>query len=137
MINFEYVRASSVADAIRQIAAEPRAKFIAGGTNLVDLMKEEVERPFIFSRTRLHLAVTVRQSGVATCANISLMRRQDELYSRNLRTASSSLAWIGDDRMFPSHELTSGETGKITQIDRLTDEAVKAKKALTSTIVSR
>jgi xanthine dehydrogenase YagS FAD-binding subunit len=45
MINFEYVRANSVADAIRQIAAEPRAKFIAGGTNLVDLMKEEVERP--------------------------------------------------------------------------------------------
>jgi xanthine dehydrogenase YagS FAD-binding subunit len=45
MINFEYVRANSVADAIRQIAAEPRAKFIAGGTNLVDLMKDEVERP--------------------------------------------------------------------------------------------
>jgi xanthine dehydrogenase YagS FAD-binding subunit len=30
---------------VRLIAAEPGAKFIAGGTNLVDLMKEEVERP--------------------------------------------------------------------------------------------
>ena len=45
MINFEYARASDVADAVRQIAADPAAKFIAGGTNLIDLMKEDVERP--------------------------------------------------------------------------------------------
>src|SRR5258707_2873143 len=45
MINFQYVRASNVADAVRQIAADPTAKFIAGGTNLIDLMKEDVERP--------------------------------------------------------------------------------------------
>jgi xanthine dehydrogenase YagS FAD-binding subunit len=45
MINFQYARASDVADAVRQIAADPAAKFIAGGTNLIDLMKEDVERP--------------------------------------------------------------------------------------------
>jgi xanthine dehydrogenase YagS FAD-binding subunit len=45
MINFQYARASDVADAVRQIAADPTVKFIAGGTNLVDLMKEDVERP--------------------------------------------------------------------------------------------
>jgi xanthine dehydrogenase YagS FAD-binding subunit len=45
MINFQYSRASDVADAVRQIAADPAAKFIAGGTNLIDLMKEDVERP--------------------------------------------------------------------------------------------
>jgi len=45
MINFQYARASTVADAVRMIAAEPDAKFIAGGTNLLDLMKEDVERP--------------------------------------------------------------------------------------------
>ena len=45
MINFQYARANDVADAVRRIAADPRAKFIAGGTNLVDLMKEDVERP--------------------------------------------------------------------------------------------
>ena len=42
---FEYSRATDVADAVRQMAAEPSARFIAGGTNLIDLMKEEVERP--------------------------------------------------------------------------------------------
>jgi xanthine dehydrogenase YagS FAD-binding subunit len=45
MINFQYSRADDVADAVRQIAADPAAKFIAGGTNLIDLMKEDVERP--------------------------------------------------------------------------------------------
>ena len=45
MNNFEYSRATDVADAIRQIVADPAAKFIAGGTNLIDLMKYDVERP--------------------------------------------------------------------------------------------
>ena len=42
---FNYTRASDVADAIRQVAADPAAKFIAGGTNLIDLMKYDVEHP--------------------------------------------------------------------------------------------
>jgi xanthine dehydrogenase YagS FAD-binding subunit len=45
MNNFDYARASDVADAVRMIAADPGAKFIAGGTNLVDLMKENVAHP--------------------------------------------------------------------------------------------
>jgi xanthine dehydrogenase YagS FAD-binding subunit len=45
MIGFEYARAASVADALSQMAVNPGAKFIAGGTNLVDLMKMDVERP--------------------------------------------------------------------------------------------
>lgn len=44
MIPFEYVRAGSVEEAVR-FGAEPGSCFIAGGTNLVDLMKETVERP--------------------------------------------------------------------------------------------
>ena len=45
MISFEYLRTGNVADAVRQMAASPTAKFVAGGTNLVDLMKMDVERP--------------------------------------------------------------------------------------------
>ncbi len=45
MIDFQYSRASDVADAVRQMTGNPSAKFIAGGTNLVDLMKMDVERP--------------------------------------------------------------------------------------------
>jgi xanthine dehydrogenase YagS FAD-binding subunit len=45
MINFQYSRATDVADAILLLAAHPDAKLIAGGTNLIDLMKENVEEP--------------------------------------------------------------------------------------------
>jgi xanthine dehydrogenase YagS FAD-binding subunit len=63
MINFEYMRASSVADAVRQIAVAPGAKFIAGGTNLVDLMKEDVERPMrLIDITRLPLKAVEEMS---------------------------------------------------------------------------
>src|SRR5271163_3969849 len=42
---FTYERADSVAAAARAVANKPGAKFIAGGTNLLDLMKLEVETP--------------------------------------------------------------------------------------------
>jgi len=45
MIGFQYARAGNVADAVRLIAGDPIAKFVAGGTNLIDLMKMDVERP--------------------------------------------------------------------------------------------
>jgi xanthine dehydrogenase YagS FAD-binding subunit len=45
MIGFEYSRASNVAEAIRLMSDRPGAKFVAGGTNLVDLMKMDVEQP--------------------------------------------------------------------------------------------
>jgi xanthine dehydrogenase YagS FAD-binding subunit len=57
------MRASSVADAVRQIAVAPGAKFIAGGTNLVDLMKEDVERPTrLIDITRLPLKAVEEMS---------------------------------------------------------------------------
>jgi xanthine dehydrogenase YagS FAD-binding subunit len=42
---FDYTAATSSADAARMVAADPNARFIAGGTTLVDLMKLEVETP--------------------------------------------------------------------------------------------
>ena len=40
-----YARPATVAEAVREVADNPGAKVIAGGTNLVDLMKYDVERP--------------------------------------------------------------------------------------------
>jgi xanthine dehydrogenase YagS FAD-binding subunit len=54
--SFEYTRPVDAFDAVRQIAADPAAKFIAGGTNLIDLMKENVARPSrLIDITRLPL----------------------------------------------------------------------------------
>lgn len=53
---FKYVRASDPSMATRAVAANPQAKFLAGGTNLLDLMKEDVERPNeLVDLTRLKL----------------------------------------------------------------------------------
>jgi xanthine dehydrogenase YagS FAD-binding subunit len=65
--HFAYSRASDVADAVQQITADPGAKFIAGGTNLIDLMKENVERPtrlIDISRLPLHRIETTREGGL-------------------------------------------------------------------------
>ncbi|MET7454064.1 xanthine dehydrogenase family protein subunit M [Streptomyces sp. NPDC005574] len=42
---FEYVRAGTVAEATDAFASRPGARYLGGGTNLVDLMKLGVERP--------------------------------------------------------------------------------------------
>jgi xanthine dehydrogenase YagS FAD-binding subunit len=45
MTPFTYARANDVADALRLAQASAGAKYLGGGTNLVDLMRETVERP--------------------------------------------------------------------------------------------
>jgi xanthine dehydrogenase YagS FAD-binding subunit len=42
---FEYVRSKDAAAAVQAVATDREAKFLAGGTNLVDLMKVGVENP--------------------------------------------------------------------------------------------
>jgi xanthine dehydrogenase YagS FAD-binding subunit len=67
MIDFQYARADDVADAVRRIAADPTAKFIAGGTNLIDLMKKDVERPsrlIDISRLPLNTVVDTKGGGL-------------------------------------------------------------------------
>ncbi|MGW2913243.1 FAD binding domain-containing protein [Streptomyces asoensis] len=45
MDTFAYVRAGTLAEAAEAFAAHPGARYLGGGTNLVDLMKLGVERP--------------------------------------------------------------------------------------------
>ncbi|WP_019068857.1 FAD binding domain-containing protein [Streptomyces hokutonensis] len=45
MKEFQYQRAGDVPGAVALLAADPEARFLGGGTNLVDLMKCGVERP--------------------------------------------------------------------------------------------
>ena len=47
MINFQFERANDVAEAVHLISRNPNGKFIAGGTNLIDLMKMDVEKPSV------------------------------------------------------------------------------------------
>jgi xanthine dehydrogenase YagS FAD-binding subunit len=57
MKSFKYSRAKEARDAVQTVSANKSAKFLAGGTNLIDLMKEYVERPDeLVDITRLNLA---------------------------------------------------------------------------------
>lgn len=56
MNRFDYVRAATLEEALAALRNNPAAKVIAGGTNLVDLMKYEVTKPSrIVDITRLPL----------------------------------------------------------------------------------
>jgi xanthine dehydrogenase YagS FAD-binding subunit len=80
MIDFGYARASDVADAVRMISADPTAKFIAGGTNLIDLMKEDVERPSrLIDISRLPLK-TVEETADGTLRIGALVPNSDLAY---------------------------------------------------------
>ncbi|MEU4213159.1 FAD binding domain-containing protein [Streptomyces sp. NPDC026206] len=56
MRSFTYVRAESVDHAVAEVAAEPAAAYLAGGTTQVDLMRDEVLQPVrLVDITRLPL----------------------------------------------------------------------------------
>jgi xanthine dehydrogenase YagS FAD-binding subunit len=63
MNSFSYARAVAVADAVRQ-GGEDHTKYLGGGTNLVDLMRETIERPSaLVDVTNLSSAITEREDG--------------------------------------------------------------------------
>ena len=63
---FSYTRAADVDAAVRELAGDGAARVIAGGTNLIDLMKERVSEPSrLVDITRLPLAeVTAHGDGL-------------------------------------------------------------------------
>ncbi len=64
---FNYTTAKNLSSATTLLTENPTAKFLAGGTNLLDLMKEDVERPTeLIDITRLALTEI---KGITTGAN--------------------------------------------------------------------
>jgi xanthine dehydrogenase YagS FAD-binding subunit len=63
MNSFTYARAANAADAVRK-GGEVNAKYLGGGTNLIDLMRETVERPSaLIDVTGLSSAISEREDG--------------------------------------------------------------------------
>ncbi len=97
---FKYVRATDAGAAARAVAANPSAKFLAGGTNILDLMKEDVERPNeLVDLTRLKLSEikSAREGGVrigalaknSETANHPLIRRNYPLLTQAIVAGAS------------------------------------------------
>lgn len=70
---FKYTRANDAATAVKTVSANAGAQFLAGGTNILDLMKEDVERPNeLVDITRLNFAQIKTVSGGANKGGVSI-----------------------------------------------------------------
>jgi xanthine dehydrogenase YagS FAD-binding subunit len=101
--SFSYERARSVEEAVAAVRSHPEARFLAGGTNLIDLMKHEIEAPTHLvdvnhlgldriedtPRGGLRIGALVRNSDLA--ADIRVRRRYAVLARALLAGASGQL----------------------------------------------
>ncbi|MBJ6142336.1 xanthine dehydrogenase family protein subunit M [Hymenobacter sp. BT559] len=113
MNQFQYVRATKSQGAIDAVAKDPQAKFIAGGTNLVDLMKRGIMTPQkLVDINRLPLAKIERQdNGLrlgalalnSTVANDALVRQHQPLLALALNAGASpqlrNMATVGGNML--------------------------------------
>ena len=113
MINFQYIKPSSQKAAIDAMAKDATAQFIAGGTNLVDLMKRGVTSPQkLIDITSLPLKNIEKQKGVirigalALNSNLSaheLIAAQFPLLAQALKAGASpqlrNMATVGGNLM--------------------------------------
>jgi xanthine dehydrogenase YagS FAD-binding subunit len=100
---FEFIRPSGVAEAVRAVAADPAAVFLAGGTNLVDHLRLGVAQPALIVDVR---TLTSRQ--VTSTGNGGL----------RIGAAVTNSALAADPRVrerYPvlSQALLSGATGQL------------------------
>ena len=102
MNNFQYTRVKTTATAIAELSKNPAAKLVAGGTNLIDLMKYGVMSPdklvdinhLNFNEIKkekglLHIGATVRNSVAA--ADAAVLEYQPLLSQAMLAGASPQL----------------------------------------------
>ena len=96
---FNYTRATSAAEAVTTLESRPQGRFLAGGTNLLDLIKEDVmSATDMVDLTRLDLTeIRETETGLslgalaknADTANHPLVRRDYPLLSRAILSAAS------------------------------------------------
>src|SRR5687768_2457586 len=96
---FKYSKAADAGNAVQTVSGNNQAKFLAGGTNLLDLMKEDVERPTeLVDITKLNLAqIRSVSSGISIgalakntdTANHPLIRQNYPLLSQAILAGAS------------------------------------------------
>ncbi|MEV5158311.1 MULTISPECIES: xanthine dehydrogenase family protein subunit M [unclassified Streptomyces] len=108
---FAYLRPGTVAEAVRAGAAHPGARFLGGGTNLVDLMKLGVESPDLLidvSRLPLDRVARTDDGGLrvgATVRNSDLAAHPDV---RGVRPALSQALLAGASGQLRNTATTGG-----------------------------
>lgn len=86
---FDYTQAGNPADAVRLVGAKPATRFIAGGTNLLDLMKYGIESPdTLVDISRLPLAEVTK---TATGLRVGALARNSDVAANPLITSAFPL----------------------------------------------
>ena len=94
MINFDYVKVSSLKSAIEALNRDATSQFIAGGTNLVDLMKRGVTAPQkLIDINNLPLKNIEEENGIIRIGALALNSEvaEDELIMTKLPLLSMAL----------------------------------------------
>jgi xanthine dehydrogenase YagS FAD-binding subunit len=113
MINFEYIRVTTAAAAVKALANNNDAQWIAGGTNLVDLMKKGVTTPErLVDITRLPLNQIKKEGAVlhigaltlnSEVADNEIVQKEQPLLSMALKAGASqqirNMATVGGNMM--------------------------------------
>ncbi|GAB3811998.1 FAD binding domain-containing protein [Pontibacter rugosus] len=103
MRSFTYSRAQNVPSAVSEVTSQPQAKFIAGGTNLLDLMKIDVESPrHLVDITRIALdSIKANEEGGLRLG--ALVTNADTAYHEQV------------EKRYPllSHAILAGATGQL------------------------
>ena len=100
MLEFEFARAADAAQAVALAARNHATRYLGGGTNLVDLMRETIERPRnVVDVTALNKDIVVREDGSvligAAVTNTALVehhaiRRHYPLLTRAILSGASA-----------------------------------------------
>lgn len=99
MRNFVYSRAATLDEALTRIAPAANGKFLGGGTNLIDLMRENIEGPgTLIDVTRLSSGISLSPEGGisiggearnSTVANHQLIRERYPMLSQAILNGAS------------------------------------------------
>lgn len=100
---FTYTRATDVSTAVNDVTSYQKAKFIAGGTNLLDLMKIDVMRPqHLVDITRIALK-TIEENEAGGLRLGALVTNADTAYNQQV------------EKRYPllSHAILAGASGQL------------------------
>ncbi len=130
MNRFDYVRAGTVSEAVQAFGSGQNARFIAGGTNLVDLMKYNVEKPGrLIDITRLPLdAIEEHEGGLRVGALVTnaTLAYDERIRSRYPLLSSAILA--GASAQLRNAASTGGNLNQRTRCYYFYDEATPCNK---------
>jgi xanthine dehydrogenase YagS FAD-binding subunit len=131
MNNFSYVRADSVQAAIQLLSQDANTKFLGGGTNLIDLMREGIEKPDkLVDITRLPLdkIESLPEGGLRIG---SLVRNADLAADQAVRErypALSQAVLMGASAQLRNMATTGGNLMQRTRCYYFYDEAARCNK---------